>query len=349
VTLIDADGRDLEQEPAPRFVQQGAVLRALDLATVREALERAFVSLARGDAKQPGQISTGLPDSAGDAIYYAAAVPEADVFGVTVSPFLEERSRSGLEPVTSYTLLMSTRTGRPLAVLNTGTLIGVRTGATTSVAVSRLAAPDATKLSIIGSGPIARWHLAFTQTIRAWERIEVYSPHLSSPKNEMRRELIRKICPTVHFSASLKECVDGASAIEMCTSAAEPVLFRGDIPAGSLVTSVTTDGPLAHDIEPEFLSLAEVYCDYSPTTPDVAGEMVIAEAMGIWKRDQVLADLPGLVSSETISAAWTRPYRYFRSVGLGIEDVAVAAALAHATAEPSKIEALGAPDDHPYT
>jgi len=92
------------------------------------------------------------------------------------------------------------------------------------------------------------------------------------------------------------------------------------------VTAVSTNAPRAHEVEPSELAGMEVYADYRPTVTGVAGEMVLAVERGLWSADQLRADLPELVSGSAAAPTGER-VAYFRSVGLGVEDVAIASLL----------------------
>ena len=66
---------------------------------------------------------------------------DSEVYAVKVSPYLPQPA--GKAVVTAWTLLVSTRTGQPVALIDAGVLTVERTAATTAVAVDLLAPADA--------------------------------------------------------------------------------------------------------------------------------------------------------------------------------------------------------------
>lgn len=62
--------------------------------------------------------------------------------------------RTGLSPVTAYTLLLSASTVEPVLLVDSLARTTARTAATTALAVD-LSAPDAHKLAVIGAGQVA--------------------------------------------------------------------------------------------------------------------------------------------------------------------------------------------------
>ena len=109
----------------------------------------------------------------------------------------------------------------------------------------------------------------------------------------------------------------------LCTSSGTPVLHLDALKNPALITSISTNVANAHEIPPALLPNADVYCDYKATTPDCAGEMLIAISQHGWSKAQICGDLTDLVNNTCDLPDYSKPV-FFRSVGLGLEDVAMA-------------------------
>jgi L-arginine dehydrogenase len=284
-------------------LEQLPQLPALD---VLDTLRAAFTELAAGTAVQPPQTVMLLP-SGGDVIAYQAAVGEA--YGVKVSPYLPQPD--GPAVVTAWTLLLSTRTGRPLLLCDAAALTVERTAATSALAVDLLARNDAATLAIIGSGAQAHAHLRYARAVRDFNTTRMYSRTLSETPDG------------VELAGSAAEAVAGADVVLLCTSAAESVIDVSTLAPGTVVTSISTNVPRAHEIAPEALPDLDVYGDYRPTVTASAGEMIRAVEQGLWSVDQLRGDLPELLTNACQPPSGDRPV-FFRSIGLGIEDLAIA-------------------------
>jgi L-arginine dehydrogenase len=70
----------------------------------------------------------------------------------------------------------------------------------------------------------------------------------------------------------------------------------------------------------------DVYCDYRVTTPGSAGEMLIAAEQTSWRPEVIIGDLAQLLSGQAPVPSYQR-HAFFRSIGLGLEDIALANAL----------------------
>ena len=119
----------------------------------------------------------------------------------------------------------------------------------------------------------------------------------------------------------------------LCTSSGKPVMETATLRPGTLVTSISTNVARAHEVDPRFLSQAHVYCDYRQTTPSSAGEMVLAKEQHGWNPQQIVGDLAAMMSGQVPRPDGSRPI-FFRSIGLGIADVAMAEALHRMIAKP---------------
>ena len=303
-----------------RVIDQTEAERLLARIDVHQAMRAMFASLAEGRAVQPAQQLVEFPGG-GDFINYLGVLADEGVYGIKTSPYIPGPQGA---TVTAWTLLMSMRSGQPLLLCDAKSLTTARTAATTAVAVEELAPAHATRLAIIGSGPVARAHLHYVKNLRDWPETRLYSPRLAAERPTRHAEL-RALAPPLQLCTSQEEAVVTADVILLCTSSAGPVLDPLRLGRNVLVTSISTNAPRAHEVPPASLVGMDVYCDYRATTPGAAGEMVLASESG-WNRQLIRGDLPELVSGLVAKPTYERPV-FFRSIGLGLEDMALANAL----------------------
>ena len=116
-----------------------------------------------------------------------------------------------------------------------------------------------------------------------------------------------------------------ADVVMLCTSSGEPVVDLEWLERDVLVTSIGTNAPRTCEIDPGSLGALSVYCDYRLTAPQTAGDLVSAIEARTWSADQIVGDLPELLTGA--GSPLTSGRRYFRSTGLGVEDVAIASLL----------------------
>jgi L-arginine dehydrogenase len=306
----------------PYVINQSQARELLAQVDVPKILRKLFRELAAGQAVQPAQQLVEFPQGAGDFINYLGVLAEDGVYGVKTSPYIV-REQGPL--VTAWTLLMSMQTGQPLLLCDAGELTTARTAATTAVAIDALAPPQAQRLAIIGSGKVAQAHLHYVKDLREWQSISLYSPGLSELDCEALAQL-KNLDPRLTLVDSREAAIHDADVIMLCTSSAGPVIDPASLSKPALITSISTNAPRAHEVPPQSLKDMHVFCDYRLTTPGSAGEMLIAGEQHGWDKSSIIGDLPDLLSEKVQRPDYDR-HVFFRSIGLGLEDIALANAI----------------------
>jgi len=306
----------------PNVITQAQARELLAQVDVPQILRKLFRDLADGKAVQPAQQLVEFPQGAGDFINYLGVLAEDGVYGVKTSPYIV-REQGPL--VTAWTLLMSMQTGQPLLLCDAGELTTARTAATTAVAIDALAPLNARRLAIIGSGKVARAHLHYVKGLRDWQSITLYSPGLSTLDPQALAQL-KSLDPRLSLVESREAAVHDADVIMLCTSSAGPVIDPATLSKPALITSISTNAPRAHEVPPQSLNDMQVFCDYRLSTPGSAGEMLIAGEQHGWDRNSIVGDLPDLLSEKVQRPDYDR-HVFFRSIGLGLEDIALANAI----------------------
>jgi L-arginine dehydrogenase len=305
----------------PHVINQAQARELLAQVDVPLILRKLFRDLAAGQAVQPAQQLVEFPQGAGDFINYLGVLAEDGVYGVKTSPYIV-CDQGPL--VTAWTLLMSMQTGQPLLLCDAGELTTARTAATTAVAVDALAPVHARRLAIIGSGKVAQAHLHYVKSLRDWQSISMYSPSLR--EDAQTAGLLKSIEPRLNIVDSREAAVEDADVIMLCTSSAGPVIDPAQLRKPALITSISTNAPRAHEVPPESLGDMQVFCDYRLTTPGSAGEMLIAAEQHGWDKEAIVGDLADLMSEKVQRPGYER-HVFFRSIGLGLEDIALANAI----------------------
>lgn len=306
----------------PQVINQAQARERLAQVDVPRVLRKLFRDLAAGLAVQPAQQCVEFPQGAGDFINYLGVLTEDAVYGVKTSPYIV-REQGPL--VTAWTLLMSMHTGQPLLLCDAAELTTERTAATTALVVDALAPAAARRLAIIGSGKVAQAHLRYVQNLRDWQHISLFSPRLDRASADTLAHL-NGLDPRLTLASSCEAALQDADVILLCTSSAGPVMDPARLSKPALITSISTNAPRAHEVPPHCLNDMHVFCDYRQTTPGTAGEMLIASEQHGWDKRAVIGDLPELLSDMAQRPDYDRCV-FFRSIGLGLEDVALANAL----------------------
>ncbi|VVE08979.1 ornithine cyclodeaminase family protein [Pandoraea terrigena] len=248
------------------------------------------------------------------------------VYGAKVGTFFPGNSAQGKDPHQGCVLLMSGLTGELLAVMNAAEITGIRTAAVTGLATRRLARHDATRLALIGAGHQAHWHLAALAATRELHQVQVASRSLASAQAFVDTEQ-----PNYGFrleaAQSVEAAVRDADIVVTVTNATDPVLQAGWIAPGTHVNLVGSSTPRHREADTALMARAQLFVDRRESTINESGDYLAAAAEGGIGPDDLLAELGELVIGKHPGRTDAQAVTLFKSLGMGAQDVALAAAL----------------------
>ena len=242
----------------------------------------------------------------------------AGVKVLTVAPANPERD---LPRIQAVYLLCDSETLTPQALLDGTALTTLRTPALSALAARHLAPSEPGRLLVVGSGPQAWSHVHALAAV--CDLAEVVITGRSAARADQLAERLRD----EGFDARAGEAADVADAtIVVCaTTASEPVLDRARIADDALVIAVGSHEPGRRELDGALVGRSQVVVEDTATALREAGDVIMAIDEGHADAAR-LVPLARIVRGEA-SVDRSRP-RVFKSVGMGWEDLVVAAACA---------------------
>jgi len=216
------------------------------------------------------------------------------------------------------------KTGEMATMMQAAFLGQMRTGATSAVATRCLALPEAASVGMFGTGNQARTQLMGVCRVRPIKKALVYSP------NEERRKAfateMSKVCEIeVVPVAKAEEAAREHDIVITATSAREPVLMGEWVSPGQHLNIVGSNFIAKSEIDVEVVRRANLICIDSRDQGKLeAGDFSAALDQRVidWYDIQDLGcivanRIPGRESPEDVTL--------FKSLGIGLEDIAVGA------------------------
>lgn len=210
-----------------------------------------------------------------------------------------------------FFLLFDAETAKPLAQFEANYLGQIRTGAASGFATDVLAAPDASVLGIIGSGFQARSQFDAIREVRTLKEVRVWSRN-AAKRDEFARETGALACATA------EEAVSGADIVATATYAKDPVLDSKWIADGTHINAMGSNQAAKRELPSDLVARAALIAVDSIEQAKIeAGDLLLAPVDWADPRIIELAN----VDARPAGA----PVTIFKSIGLGVEDVAAAA------------------------
>ena len=301
---------------------------ALDLLTLREcigAVEGAFRLHAEGRTLGPGVL--GVP-AAGGGFHIKAAglVGERSYFAAkTNANFPENPRRFGLPTIQGTIVLADASTGVPLAIIESGSVTALRTGAATGVAAKYLARRDARTATIVGCGVQGELQLATIAAVLPLERAWVLDTDYERAET-MASRAAESLGVRVEAGKDLRGALRESDVCVTCTPARHAFMMAADVPPGMFIAAVGADSQGKQELEPALVASATLVVDVLDQCAEI-GELQHVLAAGLMTRAQVHAELADVVIGRRPGRTRDDEITVFDSSGTALQDVAAAVAV----------------------
>ncbi|MBI2685810.1 MAG: ornithine cyclodeaminase family protein [Acidobacteria bacterium] len=283
-------------------IDETMVRTHLPMAKAIDLLDEAFQAWAEGRAGNQPRRRMILPSG---AVLHALAGHTEMYFGTKI---YSTHPRHG---AWFHFLLYDALTAQPLALFDANWLGQIRTGAASGLATRRLAKQGPVTVAVLGSGFQARGQLEAVRAVREVTRTLVWSR-----KRESAEKFALEMGAEVALSAD--EAVSQASVVITATSAKEPLFAAESVLPGTHVNAVGSNQAARRELPGELLARASaIVADSVEAARIEAGDLLLALDEAGWSGVEELRAGRVRKSDEEITV--------FKSVGLGLEDVAVAA------------------------
>jgi ornithine cyclodeaminase/alanine dehydrogenase len=217
--------------------------------------------------------------------------------------------------------LYKIETGALLAIMDAQHLTTLRTGATSAVATRRLARPGKTTVALLGSGVEARAQLDAMEADGYVKSARIYSPTAAN-RNKLAEDY-RSHGMQIEAVGSAEEAVSGATIVLAAVKSNETVFYGKWLKPGMHVNSVGTARRDQREIDPEtFARSARIIVDTKEGVLGEAGDAVAAKDV---LQSKEVHELSALVAGTVQGRTADDEITLFKSVGTGVQDVALAA------------------------
>lgn len=301
-----------------RLMTDAEVRGLADPAMAADAISDAFREAARGEVALMARhriATSGLKLSAMSAILPGAGVAGAKVY----------TTREGV--FRFLVLLFDAANGAPLAVLEADALTEIRTAAVTEVVAAAVAPGTGGKLAVFGTGVQACAHVRALARRHRPERVALVS---RGDAAGLAAALATETGVVVE-ACGAEAAVRDARLVVTATRSTSP-LFEGRwLAPGAFVAAVGSTLPHARELDDTTMHrAARVLVEDRAQALAEAGDLILALDSGAIADDRILELAPVLAEADRIVStpdADGRDITVFKSVGIALEDVAVAAAI----------------------
>lgn len=307
-----------------RVINAEDISRTLSFGAAADVLAAAFTK--SGSAAPSSR--EHLPFADGELLVMSA-VRNAGVgtsfAGVKVVSVRNQNLALGMPSVHAVYVLFGGESLNPLALIDGDALTGFRTAAVSALATRILARGDAARLVIFGAGVQAEYHLKAMAAVRPIRHVAIVNTDWG------RAARLIELAHVLGLEACRGEAdsIADADIVCTCTSSATPVLDGSLLSPGTHVNAIGSYHPNVRELDDVTASRGRWFVEERARVFEESGDVLMPIASGAVGIDFVVDDLVGLCSGGVGRTA-AEEITVFKSVGLAIEDLAIAETLVRA-------------------
>jgi alanine dehydrogenase len=306
-----------------RILTADDIRQAITMADAIEAMKGAFTQLSTGKAYMPLRTSIEIPQHNGLTLFMPAYLSGDDEMAVKIVSVFNDNPSRGLPIIQALVVVVDAATGEALAIMDGTYLTAFRTGAASGAATDFLAREDSRCVAIFGAGVQGRTQLEAVCAVRSIQEAWIYDL-VPERACDYASEMSGKLSLKVHTANDPGQALQQADIICTATTSSTPVFEDVDVKAGTHINAIGAYTVEMQEIPSKTVGRSKVIIDHWEACMAEAGDLLIPLKDGLITEFHIFAELgeiaagikPGRVSPEEITL--------FKSVGVAIQDVAVA-------------------------
>lgn len=276
----------------------------------------AMIALSTGRSKQLLRGIIQLGDGNAFGVMPGAMIGGA--FGAKlVSVFPGNVARGGLSHQGVITVF-DPESGAVAAVVDAGSVTGIRTAAASAAATQALARDDAFRLAVLGTGEQARRHIEAIRLVRPLTDVTIWG-------RDAERACALAAEVDAHVADSIDDAVADADIVCTVTGASEPILSSAQVRDGTHINAVGSSYAGPAEIASDLVTRARFFADHREGVINQGAEFLRAKAAGLVDDSHVLGEIGAVFAGMQHGRVGTADVTLYKSLGHIVQDLACAA------------------------
>ena len=287
------------------------------------AMEHAFIQLAKNQVQLPLRTGISIESEEALTLTMPAYLANDKTLGLKVVSIFPNNLAKNKPSITGFIMLLDAETGDPLALMDAGFLTALRTGAISGLATRYFATDTAHHVAIIGAGTQARTQLEAVAAVRDIKQVSLWSRQIKNAR-QFASEFENQY--NINVFESIPLAIRDADIICTATNSTEPLIHFKDVQPHTHINAIGSHSPSMREMSNDVLSHAVVIADQLEAVLAESGEIISAIKEHQLKQDSIIEIGHWLEHKNT---DYKNQLTVFKSVGLAIQDVSVAAVVYH--------------------
>lgn len=304
------------------LIKSGEIKKNFTMTEAIGAMAEAFAGLSAGTSFVPQRMVTSVAGGKLNMLLKPVAVDSLNRAAIKVLTQKELGAVGGIPAIVGVVMLLDTETGEILALMDGEHLTALRTGAASGLATKLFARNDAKTAAIFGCGAQGKTQLEAVKAVRDISKAWVFDKNrkvAESFKSEMQVKLNLEI-EIAATAEVLKEC----DIVCTATNAEAPLFLKEHVKEGAHINAIGSYKPNMQELDPFLLKDAKIVVDQKEACLAESGDLIKPVSDGIFAQDHIRGEIGEFILKNRKTRKSEKEITVFKSVGVAIQDFAVA-------------------------
>lgn len=278
----------------------------------------AYVSYSSNKTVQPQRATSQINDTS-IVVNLPGYLPEVPMFTVKVNVKVPTNLSIGLPFLRGSILLIDQNNGQLLALMDSGLITAMRTGAAGAIGVESLANPDSNRVALIGAGVQGEWQIRALHAIGRVSCVYIYDV-ISQRARELSDLLATKLKISTFVTSSIEEAVQQSDIVILTTQSKTPLMTKEMLKPGLHVNAFGADQPGKVEIEAEVFNQSLVVVD-DKSLALTDGALNVAYKHNQLSPQKIYFEIGDVIANKFVGRSTDKQITVFGNVGLAFQDL----------------------------
>lgn len=296
-----------------------------ELISMEEAIDvmkLAFADLSLGKFRMPVRTVTDFGSDELSLFFKPSFMPAEDIIGIKFLSQSKGKPLHGNPAIQGIVILINSKTNSIIGLMDGTYLTALRTGAASGIATRLLSRAESSVLALFGAGAQGYTQFEAVCCERAVKRAYIYDLNPDSVNSLIDSFKSKTDIELVH--ATDLSCLKEADIICTATPSGKPLFSMDMLKKGVHINAIGSYTPKMQELPDELFSVASLFVDQKESCFSESGDITVPMEKGTFKPDNYKGAIGDLILSKIGGRTAPDEITVFKSVGLAIQDLAIA-------------------------
>ena len=301
------------------------IKKVVSMGDAIKLMEEAYSSYSKGNSYVPQRYISDLQCLSMDLFFKPVYSEELGKIAVKILTQKRGATIPGIPTIVGVVLLLDSKSGEVLSLIDGTYLTALRTGASSGIATQYLAREDSETVAIFGCGAQGVTQLEAVCNVRPIKRALLYDLDVSAA-TKLKEQMQDKLDISLSVEKNLGN-LRKADVICTATGSGAPLFSIDDISGGIHINAIGSFKPYMQEISPRIIQSCRLLVDSREAVLKETGDLIKPIKEGVIQSTFVRDEIGDLINDDCDGRQSPDEITLFKSVGIAVQDLFVANAV----------------------